>query len=248
MDEKRTIKKHPGINFDKPSLIRRKAVAEHDAKMSETIRKNYQDRIEKDRKLESLIRQKAKERLEAKPEPVNRIERDDGIGRKPTKQDLLKEGKEIGKSGILEKKNALETTSDNINKAEKMVAIAKEKGWESIKLSGTDVFRGSVWAKAAEEGIKVDGYFPTEKEKKAVANKVLAKSFDKDPEKAIKSNPELKDSKSILDSIATKIKLDGLDKKQQAIVNDRARHNIAQAISLGNIPRIEKQAERELER
>ncbi|MGH9299672.1 MAG: LPD7 domain-containing protein, partial [Acidimicrobiales bacterium] len=44
---------------------------------------------------------------------------------------------------------------------EGMVALAQQKGWTTLQVSGTEEFRRSVWRSAHERGIAVEGYQPT---------------------------------------------------------------------------------------
>jgi hypothetical protein len=44
---------------------------------------------------------------------------------------------------------------------EGMVAVAQQKGWTTLEVSGTEEFRRSVWRSAHERGIAVEGYQPT---------------------------------------------------------------------------------------
>lgn len=180
---------------------------------------------------------------------INRVERNDGLGLEPTKKDLEAPGKELDK-GILEKNNAYDTKKNSPSSAaSKIVDLAKDKGWDNIKVQGTPEFKSQVWEKAAEQGLKVQGYEPSNQQKTNLANKVMAKEFVDDPAKAIKKHPELKDAKEILDAISKKVKQDGLDKKQQKYVNDRAMGNVVKAIEAGKAPKLqEREKEIELQR
>lgn len=194
-------------------------------------------------------RQQLKQGIEKNPEPVNRVERNDGPGFEPLAKDLAAEGRQIGRGGIVEKTFSLETKSNNQSSAYVMVEMAKEKGWDRIKVTGSETFRKQAWEKGAEVGLKVEGYSPSIEDQKKVANKVLAKVFAKDPNKAIEARPELKDAKIILDAIDKQAKLHGLDKKQLKIVHDRVVHNIAKSLEQGRVPKLpEQQKTLELER
>lgn len=46
-----------------------------------------------------------------------------------------------------------------------MVSIAAARGWDSMKVTGTEAFRRAVWLEAASRGIAVVGYKPTEAER-----------------------------------------------------------------------------------
>lgn len=45
------------------------------------------------------------------------------------------------------------------------VTIAEDRGWNSLKVTGTKEFRQAVWLEAARRGLEVNGYTPTETEK-----------------------------------------------------------------------------------
>ena len=64
-----------------------------------------------------------------------------------------------------DKGNKLETRSNSEQVAETMVTIARARGWDEIKVSGTETFRKEVWVEAAAHGMHVKGYTPTEVDK-----------------------------------------------------------------------------------
>lgn len=43
-----------------------------------------------------------------------------------------------------------------------LVAIAKERGWNSVSVKGSEIFRRAAWMEAARNGLQVAGYKPTE--------------------------------------------------------------------------------------
>lgn len=52
-----------------------------------------------------------------------------------------------------------------------MVAIAKARGWDEIKVSGSETFRKEAWLAAAADGMQVRGYTPTEMDKAELAKR-----------------------------------------------------------------------------
>lgn len=64
-----------------------------------------------------------------------------------------------------DKGNKLETKSNSENIAESMVRIAEARGWDEIKVSGSETFRKEVWLEAASRGMHVKGYTPSEQDK-----------------------------------------------------------------------------------
>ena len=61
-----------------------------------------------------------------------------------------------------DKGNKLETRSNSEQIAESMVRIAEARGWDEIKVSGSDAFRREAWLEAAARGMHVNGYTPSE--------------------------------------------------------------------------------------
>jgi hypothetical protein len=50
-----------------------------------------------------------------------------------------------------------------------LVAIAVERGWSSITVKGSTIFRQAAWLEAARTGLQVTGYEPTEQDKATLA-------------------------------------------------------------------------------
>lgn len=70
-----------------------------------------------------------------------------------------------------DKGNKLETKSDSEQIAETMVTIARARGWDEIKVSGSETFRKEVWLEAAAHGMHVKGYTPSEQDKAELAKR-----------------------------------------------------------------------------
>jgi hypothetical protein len=70
-----------------------------------------------------------------------------------------------------DKGNKLETRSNSEQVAETMVTIARARGWDEIKVSGSETFRKEVWLEAAAYGMQVKGYTPTEQDKAELAKR-----------------------------------------------------------------------------
>lgn len=71
-----------------------------------------------------------------------------------------------------DKGNRLQTTSDSEQVAETMVRIAEARGWDEIKLSGSETFRREAWLEAAARGMHVKGYTPSEQDKAELAKRL----------------------------------------------------------------------------
>lgn len=67
--------------------------------------------------------------------------------------------------------NKLETKSNSEAIAESMVRIAEARGWDEIKVSGSEAFRKEVWLEAASRGMHVKGYSPSEQDKAELAKR-----------------------------------------------------------------------------
>lgn len=70
-----------------------------------------------------------------------------------------------------DKGNKLETKSNSEAIAESMVRIAEARGWDEIKVSGSETFRKEVWLEAAARGMHVKGYSPSEQDKAELAKR-----------------------------------------------------------------------------
>ncbi len=59
----------------------------------------------------------------------------------------------------------LETKTDNENVASAMVKVALARGWDEIKVTGSETFKREVWFEAAARGMSVKGYTPNDADK-----------------------------------------------------------------------------------
>lgn len=76
----------------------------------------------------------------------------------------------------------ISTKSDAKMISDSMIALAKSKNWDSIKVNGSDKFKQSVWMNASLNGIEVKGYKPTQQDLDQ-----LNKELDKKPNNTIES-------------------------------------------------------------
>lgn len=72
---------------------------------------------------------------------------------------------------FVDKGSKLETKSDSEHTAEALVLIADARGWDNLKVSGTEKFRREVWLEASARGIVVRGYTPTDIDKALLAKR-----------------------------------------------------------------------------
>ena len=70
-----------------------------------------------------------------------------------------------------DKGNKLETSSNSETIAENMVRIAEARGWNEIKVSGSETFRREVWLEAATRHMHVKGYHPSEQDFAALSKR-----------------------------------------------------------------------------
>lgn len=167
-----------------------------------------------------------------------------------------------------DKGNKLETKSNSENVAESMVRIAEARGWDEIKVSGTETFRKEVWLEAASRGMHVKGYAPSEQDKAELAKRTReidpkvekenrpfrgrenedeaatpsqrrANAFaNETPADAVKLHPELAGAAAVLAATAKQAEADGLNPAQRAIVSARVRQNVVNSIERGELPAV----------
>lgn len=82
-----------------------------------------------------------------------------------------------------DKGNRLETKSNSEAIAESMVRISEARGWDEIKVSGSETFRREVWLEAASRGMHVKGYSPSEQDKAELAKRLSQTEANKMVEK-----------------------------------------------------------------
>jgi len=75
--------------------------------------------------------------------------------------------------------NTLVTRSTNPEVVRSLVEIAKARGWDTITVRGTEEFRRSAWMEAAQNGMTVAGYKPTEFDLAKMANLPAANTVEK---------------------------------------------------------------------
>lgn len=71
-----------------------------------------------------------------------------------------------------DKGNKLETLSNSETIAESMVRIAQARGWDEIKVSGSEIFRREAWLEAAAHGMHVRGYNPSKQDRVELAKRM----------------------------------------------------------------------------
>lgn len=80
--------------------------------------------------------------------------------------------RDSGQEVVRESNKKISTKSDSKMVAETMVKMAENKGWENIKAKGTENFRREIWMQASLSGMAVEGYKPTEQDKRLLEEKM----------------------------------------------------------------------------
>ncbi len=70
----------------------------------------------------------------------------------------------------------LSAETENIEVIRSLVEIAQMRGWEAIRVTGTDTFRRQVWHEAARRGMAVRGYVPSDLERAQLARERAERS------------------------------------------------------------------------
>jgi len=161
-----------------------------------------------------------------------------------------------------DKGNKLETQSNSHNVAETLVHIARARGWDEIKVSGSETFRKEVWLEANQLGMSVKGYTPQDQDKAELARRVQTQPANRietktspanvqadhtdrtatflweTPETTVKAHPELAGTVAASIAIDRQVKDSGLTAAQQSVVANRVRQNIVNSIERGDTPTI----------
>ena len=62
-----------------------------------------------------------------------------------------------------------------------LVAIARHRGWTTVRVDGADDFRRETWLTARAAGLEVRGYRPTERDRQALDRRVAARPAQPTP-------------------------------------------------------------------
>lgn len=68
------------------------------------------------------------------------------------------------KPAFRDRGNHLVTDNESREVVKDLVAVAQHRGWERIQVGGSETFRRAVWLEAAEHGLEVRGYKPTDRD------------------------------------------------------------------------------------
>lgn len=166
--------------------------------------------------------------------------------------------------------NKLETQTNSPAVADSMVKIAQARGWDEIRVTGTESFKREVWFKAASQGMHVRGYTPNDADlarleaikqgefrAREKANTIegertreqkMAEAFkNEQPEKAMKEYPELAAVYAGVEAARRKAGQERLSADETKVVMARVTQNAAKSIERGHIPQV-KVSEQEQDR
>jgi len=170
---------------------------------------------------------------------------------------------------FIDKGNKLETPSDSHMVAETLVRVAERRGWDEIRITGSEKFRRDVWYEAAQRGISVRGYTPTEVDKAKLAEFMAQqhktptetdKSMERarayltePPAKALEKAPELAGAFAARAAIQDYLTSTHLTKKEQTTVLQQIDDRMVADLQRGYLPKVrkkehEQETEEELER
>ena len=158
--------------------------------------------------------------------------------------------------------NKLETQTNSAAVADSMVRIAQARGWDEIRVTGSETFKREVWMEAAARGMHVRGYSPTDADKarllavqnrtdfrgrestrsvdeKKTREQAMAEAFRTErPEAAMQKYPELAGAYAGVEEARRKVEQERLSNEQAKIVMDRLHTNALNAIERGRVPKV----------
>jgi len=156
---------------------------------------------------------------------------------------------------FIDKGNKLETPSNSHMVAETLVRIAQRRGWDEIRVTGTETFRREAWYEAARLGITVRGYTPTEVDKAKLAemmgqgkntttardNERVRAYLTEPPAKALGKFPELAGAFAAREAIRNHLASKNLTVQEMDTVLRRVDERISADLEKGNLPRLNKE-------
>ena len=78
---------------------------------------------------------------------------------------------------FVDRGTSLKAASENQEVVRSLVAIAQARGWEAIRVNGTEIFRRLIWREATGQGLAVRGYSPTDVERAEVEREIGKRNF-----------------------------------------------------------------------
>jgi hypothetical protein len=74
---------------------------------------------------------------------------------------------------FIDRGTRLKAKTENLEVIRGLVDIAEARGWQALRVTGTESFRARVWTEAARRGLTVRGYVPTEVERAKLARELV---------------------------------------------------------------------------
>ncbi|MDF0606790.1 hypothetical protein HZU77_014175 [Neisseriaceae bacterium TC5R-5] len=156
-----------GINAIEPNIERQQQhlPAEEDAKRSAWVNKAEPVQLVTSEKTATDNKVESDEIFTASQQDVKPVVPPDIEKQYLRVGDMFYHPKNTDLIAFEDKGNKLETKSNSEAIAQSMVQIAESRGWDEVKVSGSEAFRKQVWLEAASRGIHVKGYSPSEQDK-----------------------------------------------------------------------------------
>ncbi|MBS1943307.1 MAG: hypothetical protein JST38_20790 [Bacteroidetes bacterium] len=161
--------------------------------------------------------------------------------------------------------NKLETQSSSPAVADSMVRIAQARGWNEIRVTGSENFKREVWMEAAARGMHVRGYDPNDADKarlEAIRQRAefrgremegnsisegkqrthgqeMSDAFQREsPEAAMHKHPELAGAYAGMEAARRKVGGGDFSPEEQRVVMERIRSNAVNSIEKGHVPAV----------
>ncbi len=166
-----------------PDELAKDEEAREGRELDESIEKARARRIEQEEERGEIEAEKANQNKEA--EGSNQIQDFDAMAATQARHNMPEDverdfprhkagdarthyyGKDPDRVAFVDKGDKMQTPRDFDQQGVRaMVDIAKARGWEEVKVRGSESFRRQVYLEAAKRGIEVKGYKPTEAEQK----------------------------------------------------------------------------------
>lgn len=148
--------------------------------------------------------------------------------------------------------NKLRTPSNSNFVARSLVLIALARGWDEIKVTGSEAFKRQVWIEAAERGMTVRGYTPTEVDKAKVAELRAGKPVRFDnrasllntglPRDVLRQHPELAGAFAIRRAVEARCKQENLTPEQTKRMISEVDKVLQERIERGDYPRVARRS------
>ena len=146
---------------------------------------------------------------------------------------------------FVDRGDKLETPSSAPKTAEALVKIAESRGWEDLRVKGTEGFRREVWLEASVRGIHVDGYKPSELDKVELQRRdtfmrdqnsveVRSEAFQKlPPEEGARRDPSLTNAYAVMQAAKAFAKERIPDQAQQSAFVESTRAKVVTDLEAG---------------